>query len=418
LSEEATSPSRRGELDAMGMLIVVGLVFFHSATIFTGEPTMSPIVSDSQSDVVTFIAMLVASFAGLWGMPLMMLIAGIAVWYSLGRRSAGEFVLERIGRLLVPFVVGLVVVHPPQVYFTAKFWDPRYDASFIEFFKRFWNIEFSLSAFPLMLRGAPPDEKLFGVWHLWFLIYLFVYTLLLLPLLLYLKRPVGRAALERIVSAFGRPGAVLLLALPLGIVEGLLGTDWPGAWSRFIWVFFLAYGFLLASDARMGEALRASRRLALVIGFLLFLVQFGGFGLLDMLGRNPFADPGALAVGVRFVKGLASWPWVVYIMGTATAVARRRSQPSRPREGPESPPGLASRVADYAHEAQLPFYILHHTPITIIGYYVLRWDRHPILQYLVIAFGSMVSTVLVYDFLVRRTGVARFLFGIRRKRRD
>jgi hypothetical protein len=56
-------------------------------------------------------------FVQLWGMPLMFIVAGAGVWHSLRARTPRAFVLERLRRLLVPLLVGIALVVPPQVYF-------------------------------------------------------------------------------------------------------------------------------------------------------------------------------------------------------------------------------------------------------------------------------------------------------------
>lgn len=106
----SAKPERRRELDAMGMLIVVGLVFFHTAQIFGGSDMYV------QNEPPSMVALAFVAFASLWGMPLMFLMAGTAIWYSLRKRTVGEFVRERFRRLFVPFVVGLPLLAPPQVY--------------------------------------------------------------------------------------------------------------------------------------------------------------------------------------------------------------------------------------------------------------------------------------------------------------
>ena len=73
------------------------------------------------------------------------------------------------------------------------------------------------------------------------------------------------------------------------------------------------------------------------------------------------------------------------------------------------------RVSAYAQEAQLPFYVLHHTPIILIGYCVIQWNVNALVKFLVISLSSLVITLGVYDIVVRRTGVTRFLFGMRPK---
>ena len=71
------------------------------------------------------------------------------------------------------------------------------------------------------------------------------------------------------------------------------------------------------------------------------------------------------------------------------------------------------RVSAYAGEAQLPFYVLHMTPIVIIGFYVVQWEVNALVKYLVIVLATLGVTLLLYDIAVRRTWLTRFLFGMK-----
>ena len=168
---KATRSERRSELDAMGVLIVVGLIFFHSAQIFYGGDFFV------QNEPWSPMALVAVAFASLWGMPLMFYIAGTSIWYSLRARSVGQFLRERVTRLLVPFVTGLLIVVPPLVYYQLK-GDPAYAEGYLGFYPRFFRVRPAWS-FPLFVEGAPPD-KLFTINHLYFLVYLFVFTMILL----------------------------------------------------------------------------------------------------------------------------------------------------------------------------------------------------------------------------------------------
>jgi peptidoglycan/LPS O-acetylase OafA/YrhL len=96
------APARRGELDLLRALVVVGLVFFHSAVIF--GPGEFPVKAETEHLVATvFLA-----FGATWGMPLLFTISGIGVWYSLRSRGPAGFARERLRRLGVPLLVGLL----------------------------------------------------------------------------------------------------------------------------------------------------------------------------------------------------------------------------------------------------------------------------------------------------------------------
>lgn len=244
---KAAKPERRSELDAMGVVIVVGLVFFHSAQVFAGGDAFV------QNEPSSMVALVTVAFASLWGMPLMFLIAGTSIWYSLRVRTVGQFLRERVTRLIVPFVTGLLIIIPPQVYYSLK-GDPGYAEGYLRFYPRFFHVRPAWS-FPLFIEGAPPDE-LFTVSYLYFLVYLFAFTAILLPLWLYLLKPAGQRLTERLAAFLSRSWAIFLLALPVAIIEATLGTEYPGAWNRFAWAPFIVYGFLLACDGRFGETLR------------------------------------------------------------------------------------------------------------------------------------------------------------------
>ena len=75
-------PSRRRDLDLTRMFVVVGLVFFHSARIFdTGDFYVK---NEPTSDLVDA----AIGFAATWGMPLLFVIAGMGIWYSLRSRTS------------------------------------------------------------------------------------------------------------------------------------------------------------------------------------------------------------------------------------------------------------------------------------------------------------------------------------------
>ena len=426
--QTGTTSRRRREMELMGMLIVVGLVFFHSAQIFSG--TGFHVENTQQGKAAGIAANLLLAFANMWGMPLMMLIAGTAIWHSLRKRTAGQFLLNRVQRLLIPFITGVVLLYPPVVWYAQKFHQASYSEGYWQFLRRFFNITFSLSAFPGFIKAAAPD----GLWqigHLWFLIYLFVYTLLLLPLFWYLRQPSGQRLVERCVGFLARPRTILLLALPLALIESLLKTERQGVWNRFVWPFFIVYGFALASDKRFGQALRRHRKVALLLGIVAFLIYFSGTAyLILVLEVDDWIDYSVVGLVTRFFKGLGSWFWVAAVMGIAGQKGRRGAHQEQTAPTPSGNSSLSAldaprgptwvdRLADYAKEAQLPFYVLHQTPIVLIGYYVVQWQVNALVKYVVIVLGTLIATLVVYDIAVKRTWPTRFLLGLRpRKTQD
>jgi hypothetical protein len=388
-------------------LVVAGLVFFHTAMIFGTVDFY--VKNDSQTVAVDCLLY----FFGLWAMPLLFLSSGSAIWYSLRKRTTLEFVGNRFRRLFIPFVVGLLVIFPPIVYYMLRD-GPTLHVPYNEFYLNF--LRFILK-WPLFIVRAPfPEGERTG--HLWFLIHLFAFTLLLLPLFLVLRKPSGRRLVERFAGFCARPGAIFLLGLPIAAIEATLATEPTGMWNRYAYIPFLVYGFLFEADARFGGALRRHWKSGLILGLLsVFTIGIGGLAVLYGAGIDPFSDYGLGSVLWRLSKGMNGWLMVVAILGLAERARQKQDAPTAIRDPRLQPlrrkPAFLDSVAQYVSEAQLPFYVLHMTPIVVIGYYVVQWEVNAFVKYIVISLASLVVTLVVYDIGVRRTRLTRFLFGMK-----
>jgi hypothetical protein len=296
------------------------------------------------------------AFGATWGMPLLFVISGIGSWYSLGSRGAAEFARERLRRLGVPLLVGLLTLVPLQVYLGRR--RAGETSSYADFSARFWDVRPSLEF--LFVVRADPAGGLFETGHLWFLVCLLGFSLVLLPGLVLLGRPPRRRLIERLAGLLARPGGLLLPVLPLAAVEVLRGSETGhGGWNDASYALFLVYGFLAAADPRIGQAFRRRYRAAMTLG---------GLGLADSRGTRP---------------------------GTP-----RPSAPVR-------------RLGVSVNDAVPAFYVLHEPVVVAVAGVVLGWRVAPGVQYLVISGVSLAATGLLCELGVRRHPVARYLFGLK-----
>lgn len=402
-AEVPAGRSRRSELDLLRALVVVGLVFFHSARVFDSGAFY--VKNDPPSELVDA----VIAFASVWGMPLLFVIAGVGIWYSLGTRTTGSLARERVGRLLVPLVFGVVVVVPPQIW-TRLRGRPLYDESYGDFLARFLDVELTLGDFPFVVQGAPGND-LFETAHLWFLVLLFSFTMLLLPAIWALRRPSGTRLLDRVAGAAQHLGVLVAAAIPLAVIEGLGGSEEGLAgWNRYSYLVLILYGYVLATDPRFGQALHRHRRPALIGAVITFIVV-GVFLIVSARGLGELlVASDAVTVGIRATKAFSGWLWVVAILGYAT-----RSRPGHPIPSSTHPPGRRrwARVLGYAAAAVLPVYVLHQTVIVLLAFYLVQWPVHALLKYLALVGLSLALIIVIYDLLVRRTRTTRFLFGMK-----
>jgi glucan biosynthesis protein C len=408
----APSPSaqRRPELDFMRAFVVAGLVIFHSAMVFitagswfVNDPRPSPGFD------------LLVLWGLTWGMPLLFVVSGMGVRYALRTRSAGAFIRERISRLLVPFVVGMVALVPPMFYL-GRLGKPGFHESYGHFWLRF--LDAPALAGGLLSRGvwwSGRDE--FDPAHLWFLYVLLLLSVVLLPVFLYLRRPAGMRHIDRIADAAERhPFAMLLAgAIPLGLVEAVFGPDKvTGGWERLAYLFPLLFGYVIASNRRFENVLRHERRRALVCAVLstAVLVWWAAVTGFDDIVAGDVPGWGAL-------QGLAGWAWIMAILGFAGSwTARQHQVQSIETSGAAGRPNSRlSRAARYANQAVLPFYVLHEPVIVGAAWVVVRWHGPILAKYPALVIVSFAGTLALYEALVRRLRVTRFLFGMKEQDR-
>jgi len=151
---------RRNEIDWIRNIGVLLLFVFHTASIFTYyEPWY--IWSDSKSWLATIIFILCIP----WHMPILFFLAGASTRFSLGSRSSKKYILERVKKLLIPFILGMLILVPPQGYF-ARVSRGKPVGNYFQQWKYFWTT----------ISNIPYDGGL-GPAHLWFILYLFIISI-------------------------------------------------------------------------------------------------------------------------------------------------------------------------------------------------------------------------------------------------
>jgi glucan biosynthesis protein C len=398
---------RRRDLDVTRELIVASLILFHTASIFSEFNFY--VKNETQEPAITLFIVLTS----LWGIPLLFMIAGFAIWHSLNKRTWLDFLQERLLRLLIPFIVGVVVIVPPQLYYQLRS-DPAYQESYLQFLPRFFDVTFSLD-FPWFF-SASPKSNVFQPAHLWFLYILLVFTLLLLPVFLYLRQPPGQQLIGRAASVITSPWRLIAAALPIAVIEAALGTDMAGGWNQNAYIIFLLYGYLLAADARFRKAIRRYWKISFVLAIAGSLGGITGFVLIAKhTHEDPLKGYELSVVILRLFKGLVGWFWMIAILGLIEHVRQNRKLANILSKTNINTCNRAfpDRVERYANEAVLPFYILHQTVIVVVAFYVVQWNAGALLKFLVISMTTLIITLFLYEVAIKRTMATRFLFGMK-----
>jgi hypothetical protein len=312
---------RRPALDTLRIVVVLGLVFFHAALVFDASDDFY--VKNAETTGVTTV---LAGFGVVWAMPLLFVVAGIGARYSLGKRGPGRFAVERLLRLGVPLVFATLTIVPVPQWLRLRA-DPAYDESYLEFLPRFFDVRFSPADFPFVVQG-----EVFETGHLWFVVLLLTFCLLLAAVVARLPVAVRRRAVDRCATAAGRAGVVLLPAIPLALVGAMLGLEEGlAAWSRWAYLLFFAYGFVLATDERFGAALRRHAKVAAVLAVVAFGASAPGF---ISSGTDIFTGMSPLAVVCRALFSVSGWCCLVALLGLLDRPRADSVGASEGRDGP------------------------------------------------------------------------------------
>ena len=371
-------------LDALRVLAVFMVFLYHSSMPFTLGQADIVNAETSLAATVFFVA-----FLAPWGMPFFFLLAGASAWFALQRRTARQFAGERFRRLFVPFLVGCALLTPLQTYIE---WIFRvrvgsYEGSYLQFLfvERFdgWN------------------PTIFGWigYHLWFLGYLFVDSLLLLPLLEWLKGEAGRRIVSRLARLCEHRGGILVFMLPVLLIQLGLRPFFPEErnWADFFYylVFFLA-GYPIYADGSFLRAVRRDRWLVLAVGIaaLLGLMATVALGEAETLFSTP-GNPGFYLFWTCAV--VDAWCWSVTMLYVGMRFLDFSNEWTR-----------------YGQEALVPFYLLHQPVIYAFAFYVVQWGTGVTVKMLTVILASFVVTAALYELLVRRVAPLRVLFGMKR----
>lgn len=386
---------RRYDIDWLRVIAVLVVFVFHCTRFFCSIDWHLKVPTSEQSEILDILRYI---FVGIWNMELFFLVAGFATWYALKHRTGGQYLVERVKRLLIPlYTVGLFILLPPQKYFdgvthgaiTGTFWQwlPSYYLTLPGSALSSWR--------PLLDPASLLPYPFTG--HLWFIRTLFVISLVSLPVLLFLRSERGRRFLDRLAGWAARPGGIFLLLIPLTVLQ--IALKWSpemADWAGFLWyALFFVIGYIIAADGRFTDGIKRYGWLWLALWFAVFLVVGGALIFVFHYDTSPGHGFSVLYMVSVSVWSVVSWSAVAFMLSLG---AKYLTSGRRP--------------LTYSNEVVLPFYLFHQTIILIVGWFVLSWNIGNFARFLIITVVSFPLILILYEVFVRRIGFMRFLFGM------
>ncbi|MEE4303773.1 MAG: acyltransferase family protein [Wenzhouxiangella sp.] len=395
--DRLTASERRHDVDAVrtgafALLILyhVGMVYvadwgFHIKSPSTAEWLQWPMVAINR-----------------WRMPLIFLVSGLALGLSALPRRPGRMALRRTSLLLVPLIFGMLAIVPIQAWVEARA-NGAFEAGFGAFMLRYLQLK------PWLGGGFAGAE--FGVtWnHLWYLAYLWTYTLVLAAgVVLHRAIRSPNPAQTQTQTPVGRIGIACLVTLPvlwwffvLYVLEPQFGdtralTDDWAQHAKYFPVFLL--GFFLARRRAWWTAVRVYRRTPLALA----LTGLSVYMALRIAGRvlppeelSTLPDLNWRAISDS-AHAIYAWNALLAILGYAAAWL------NRPR-----------RWMPYANRAVYPWYILHQSLIVPLAAVLIPLSLPGPVEAMLVLTGTIAGCAMIHHFVLLRVRWLQPLMGMR-----
>ncbi|MBC8110204.1 MAG: acyltransferase family protein [Verrucomicrobia bacterium] len=377
LAGQSLTSTRRYDLDWLRVLAFGLLIFYHTGMFFVSWEwhIKNNIISEALEPFMIF--------PNQWRMSLLFLISGAAVYFALDKLTGRKFLWERTKRLFVPLVFGMFFVIPPQIYFER-----------ISQGETFSYFSFQQTVFQMQ----PYPEGSFSWHHLWYLVYIFVYSLVFLPLFLWLKSEKGKRLTKKIAGTLHFPFLIYGFALFQFVDEILLKDDWEIShnliadwYNHGLSIAFFVMGFLICTHQKFWQVIENQRKWSLGLGLFTATVLY-------VFYWTPWEDiEGVNLLLYRFIKSFSRWFWILTILGFGKKYLN-----------------FTNPFLRYANQAVAPFYILHQTVITFFAYYATNWQIPVSIKFLYISLATFLICWILYEFLIKRWQLLRVVFGLKR----
>lgn len=343
---------RRHDIDWLRVIAIGLLLIYHIAIIF--QP-WAMFIGFIRSDELMEDLWKPMTLLNVWRIPLLFYVSGMGVYFAIRKRNWKELLLERSKRILLPFLFGMVAIVP--LHFLI--------------FQEYYNLPLSYFA-----HAA----------HLWFLGNIFIYVLLLIPLFFYLKKIEHGRFMKGLSSVMRKPAGPLSISvffvLEALIVKPLAFEMYAQTWHGFflgLLAFFFGFLFVYSGKAFWQTVLKW-RWLYLGMAIALYIIRLMLFNL---------KSPG-------YLLAIESNCWIFAVFGFGYRYLNK--------------PGAA---LSYLSEAAYPIYIIHMFALYAGAMIILPMEIPVMVKFIAIIVFTGTVCYLVYEFMIRRIGFLRPLFGLK-----
>ena len=386
-STPLSASTRRFDLDWLRIIVFGLLIFYHIGMFFNTEDwhAKSSHINDAMEPLMWL--------SSPWRLPMLFFISGVAIRFLSDKLGAVRFAGDRFWRLLPVILFGMYVTVAPQTWVQLQrsgeigpdFW------TFYQGYAFTWDGPWSIQT---------------PTWnHLWYVAYLFVYCMLLAPVIPILRALADSRALKAVGGLFERPvlGPILMMVLPVlpfMLIRFTLSNqfetthnliwDWANHANSFT---ILLYGYFFARNEALWRAV--DRALPWVGGVTLASFAFLYVCYTDWSAVEPHEW---LLWTARIDRIVFAWTIILTLLGLARRFLNHDNAARR-----------------YLTEAVFPYYILHQTIIVVAGFWIGSMGFGVWTEFAILVAMTVIGCGLGYE-LVKRVPLLRPVMGLKWQR--
>jgi surface polysaccharide O-acyltransferase-like enzyme len=374
-------PERRYDLDWLRIIVFGLLIFYHIGMLYVTNWGFH-FKSAYQSQTLENLMLIVEP----WRMASLWIISGIAIRFILVKVSLVRYAFVRSLRLLLPLLIGVLVIVPPQLYVEMSA-SGALDMPYWQFYLAMFTDNNAL--FENYQAGIWPH---WDVNHLWYLRSLWEYSLAIIVLIPLLNSPYIERATDWL---FKQHIAVIILIITLPIF--IIQITWDQDTNRYPLGFtFLLYGYLIGWHASFWQQLKVNLK-TLLFTFMLLLIAFISFYNTVWLTLDD-TTPHWLIITGMLIYSLVRVVGVLMVLALAYKYLNKQSS-----------------LLSYFSDAVYPFYILHQTIIIVLAYNLAPMALGPIIEPIAVILLTIVLCFICFE-TIRRIDILKPLFGVKIKK--
>lgn len=376
---------RRYDVDWLRVIAFLILIFYHTGMYYVVEWDWH---IKSPTPVEWLHNLMVMS--NLWRMSLLFFISGITLALIEKRYSSSRLLRTRTLRLFIPLLFGMFIIVPPQVYYELL-GQGQLTTDYLQFWLAYINPNTEL----LPERHSPIGLLTWN--HLWYLVYLWFYTLLFITLRPLLKKLVNSPQFQRLsAGTFWLIFATLLLGLwvwirPLYPATHGLVDDW---YNHAKYLLMMLSGYCLANRLDIWQQIIDHRHKLIIAALLCYgLIALDRNGFFPWMGQA-FKDYVQVQILYGMVMVVNMGLWILTLTGLAGYYLNR-----------------PSRLLNYCNQAILPWYMLHQTLIILLAVLLMPLSLTVPLEATLIIVGTGLICLISYE-VIQRIALLRLMFGL------